>query len=166
MSVAALVLWGLVGVFGALAWSRAGDLHVRGCKIAYRHFIQIFPRVVLALMTAGFLSQIVPQELVAGWLGAGSGFRGILIASLVGGVVPGGPVVSFPIAVILLKSGAGTPQLVAFLTAWSVFALHRVLAYELPLVGWRFSLVRFVSSLPLPLVTGFLAGLIVASTPG
>ncbi len=165
MSVAAFVLWGLVAVFGALAYSRPGSLHVEGFRIASRQLIRVFPRVILALMSAGFISQIVPHQLVAGWLGAGSGLGGIVIASLVGGVVPGGPVVAFPIAVVLFKAGVGTPQLVAFVTAWSVFALHRVLAYEVPLVGWRFSAVRLVSSLALPPAAGVLAALVLAHIP-
>jgi hypothetical protein len=50
---------------------------------------------------------------------------------------------------------------VAFLTAWSVFAFHRVLIYEITLMGWRFSAVRLTSSLVLPPLAGFLtAGLI------
>ncbi len=153
-------------MLGALAYARPGRLHVDGLRIAYRHFVQVLPRVALALITAGFLAQIVPGELVAGWLGPASGLRGILIAALVGSVVPGGPIISFPIAVVLFKSGVGTPQLIAFLTAWSAFALHRVIAYELPFMGWRFSLVRILASLPLPFATGLLAGVALGALSG
>ncbi len=166
MPVATLILWGLAAVLGTLAYTRPGALHVEGLRIAYRHFIQVLPRVALALITAGFLAQIIPHELMAGWLGPQSGLRGVAIAALAGGVVPGGPIISFPIAVVLLKSGAGTPQLIAFLTAWSVFALHRVITYELPFMGWRFSLTRFLSSLPLPFATGLLAGAILGAAGG
>ena len=55
-----------------------------------------------------------------------------------------------PIVVVLLSSGAGFPQVVAFLTAWSVFAFHRVVIYEVPLMGLRFSMTRLAASLALP----------------
>jgi hypothetical protein len=55
---------------------------------------------------------------------------------------------------------SGLPQLVAFLTAWSVFAFHRVLIYEATLMGWRFVALRLTASLVLPLLAGVLtAGL-------
>ena len=47
--------------------------------------------------------------------------------------------------------------MIAFLTAWSVFAFHRVLIYEITLMGWRFSAVRLISSLILPPLAGLLA---------
>jgi uncharacterized membrane protein YraQ (UPF0718 family) len=109
--------------------------------------LAILPRIVVALVAAGFVSKLVPGETVAALLGPDSGWRGVLLASLVGGFVPAGPIVSFPLVVVLAKAGAGLPQLVAFLTAWSVFAFHRVLIYETTLMGWRFSAVRLASSL-------------------
>jgi uncharacterized protein len=35
--------------------------------------------------------------------------------------------------------------------------MHRILAYELPVMGWRFSAVRLLSSFFLPVVAGLLA---------
>ena len=64
---------------------------------------------------------------------------------------------SFPVVVIFAQAGAGFPQVVAFVTAWSVIGVHRMLIYEIPLMGWRFTLVRLVSSLVLPVIAGALA---------
>jgi uncharacterized membrane protein YraQ (UPF0718 family) len=115
------------------------------------------PRIALALMAAGFIGVLVPSEPVARHIGPDSGLLGILIASVVGGFVPGGPILSFPLVVVLYKAGAGIPQLIAFLTAWSVFAFHRVAIYEVNLMGWRFSAVRLISSVVLPPLAGLLA---------
>ncbi len=155
--VAAILLWCIALVLAGVAWARPGDAHIRGLKLAYAHLVLILPRAIFTLMTAGFIAQIMPKETLAAWLGTGSGLGGIALASLIGAIVPGGATISFPIALVLYKSGVGVPQLIAFLTAWSVFAMHRVLAFELPLVGWGFSLVRLVVSLPLPFAAGFLA---------
>ena len=100
---------------------------------------------------------LVPGEPVARYIGPDSGFPALLVASVVGGFVPGGPILSFPLVVVLYKAEAGLPQLIAFLTAWSVFAFHRVLIYELTIMGWRFSAVRLLSSLVLPPIAGLLA---------
>jgi len=51
----------------------------------------------------------------------------------------------------------GTPQLIALLTGWSCFALHRVLAYELPTLGWAFVWRRWLVSMVLGPLAGALA---------
>jgi uncharacterized membrane protein YraQ (UPF0718 family) len=132
-------------------------LHRRAASTAVDQFVRMLPRLTCALLAAGFLGTLVPAEPIGSWLGAESGAKGILVASLLGGFTPGGPIVSFPIVVVLRDAGAGLPQLVAFLTAWSVFAFHRVLVYELTLMGWRFSATRLVASLVLPPLAGFTA---------
>jgi uncharacterized membrane protein YraQ (UPF0718 family) len=160
MGFGAILLWVLVLGLGFWAARKPGRLHVMAAGIAVNQIVRILPRIALAILTAGFLGAILPGELIASVIGAESGAEGILIASLVGGFTPGGPIVSFPIVVILRDAGAGLPQLVAFLTAWSVFAIHRVLIYEATLMGWHFSRMRLFASLTLPPVAGFGAELI------
>jgi uncharacterized membrane protein YraQ (UPF0718 family) len=153
----ALVLWMLALVLAVSALRRSTAESRTAFTAAAERFIEIMPRIALALVTAGFLSVLVPAEPVARYIGPDSGFPGIVVASVVGGFVPGGPILSFPLVVVLYKAGAGLPQLIAFLTAWSVFAFHRVLIYELTIMGWRFSAVRLLSSLVLPPLAGLLA---------
>ncbi len=67
---------------------------------------------------------------------------------------------SFPILAGLHQAGAGLGPLVAYLTGWSLLGLHRILAWELPLLGPRFVVVRLAVSLVLPPLVGYLAGTI------
>jgi uncharacterized protein len=155
--IGALVLWGLAIVLALWALRRSTAKARVAIMTAGERFLEITPRIALALLAAGFIGVLVPSEPVARYIGPDSGFVGILIASVVGGFVPGGPILSFPLVVVLYKAGAGIPQLIAFLTAWSVFAFHRVAIYELTLMGWRFSAVRLISSLVLPPLAGLLS---------
>jgi uncharacterized membrane protein YraQ (UPF0718 family) len=166
MSSATLILWGLALVLGLIALRRGRKVAAAGLSGAAERFVTVMPRIAVALLTAGFVARLVPSEPIAALIGPASGWRGILIASVVGGFVPAGPIISFPLVVVLHKAGAGVPQLVAFLTAWSVFAFHRVLIYEATLMGWRFSAVRLASSLVLPPLAGFLASGFAAGVPG
>jgi uncharacterized membrane protein YraQ (UPF0718 family) len=154
---ATVFLWALALVLGALALRRGRETARRGLEISLERVLGIIPRIAVALLTAGFVAKLLPGEPIAALIGAESGWRGVLIASLTGGFVPAGPIIAFPLVVVLAKAGAGFPQIVAFLTAWSVFAFHRVLIYETTLMGWRFSAVRLASSLVLPPLSGFLA---------
>ena len=58
------------------------------------------------------------------------------------------------------KAGASTAALITFITSWSLFAAHRILIYEVPLVGTSFLRMRIVAVLALPFLAGGLAMLV------
>jgi uncharacterized protein len=153
----AVILWLLALALALLALRRSTAKARVAIVTAGERFLEIMPRIALALLAAGFIGVLIPSEPVARNIGPDSGFPGVLLASIVGGFIPGGPILSFPLVVVLYKAGAGLPQVIAFLTAWSVFAFHRVLIYEINLMGWRFSAVRLISSVILPPLAGLLA---------
>jgi hypothetical protein len=97
----------------------------------------------------------MPQDLIADWIGPSSGVVGILVATMAGAITPGGAVVGFSVGAAALKSGAGAPQVIAYSTAWSLFALTRLINWEIASMPARVVWLRAAVSLPLP----FLAGL-------
>ena len=99
---------------------------------------------------------LIPTEMISRWVGAESGFRGILIGTVVGGLTPGGPYVTMPIAAGLLRAGAGIGTMVAFITAWSVLAFSR-LPIEIGLLGWKFTLIRLACTFFFPVIAGLIA---------
>ena len=152
---APLLLWAAVAVLALVAGLRGGPGALRDAgRFTLRSGLSIAPRLVLALLAAAFLSELVPSSAVAALIGGQSGLTGILIATLVGGLLPGGPMTSFPIAVFVWGAGGGIPQMVALLAGWSVFAFHRVLAYEIPMMGWRFAALRLLSVAVIPPLAG------------
>jgi hypothetical protein len=46
---------------------------------------------------------------------------------------------------------------IAYLSAWSLLALHRLVAWEVPILGARFALVRYAICVALPILAGLLA---------
>jgi len=159
--ISLIFIWGMVAVLAFLAW-RKGDRRLqRGLQRGFEMFLVNGPRVVVALLAAGFLSYLLPKAVIADWLGAESGWQGILIGSAVGPFFPGGPLVIFPVLVALLKAGAGLPAVLAFLTSASVWGLHRILMFEIPMMGIRFAANRMIASLALPPLAGILALLII-----
>ena len=159
---AALIIWPLViGCLVPLLKGPPPRLE-RMLDLARRNGVFVATRMPLALIAAGFVGPLLPTELIAQWLGGESGWTGILIASAVGILVPSGPIVSFPFALILAKAGVGTPQLIAFLTAWSVLSLSNILSWDIPIMGIRFTLARCIASLVLAPLSGFLAMLILS----
>lgn len=149
------VLAGLLLVMGIL---RGEGQHITGLKSATKMMIEIFPLLVFALILAGMIQALLPQELISRWVGDESGIRGILIGTVAGGFMPGGPYVSLPLAAGLLRAGAGIGTMVAFITAWSLWAVAR-LPMEVGIIGWRFTLIRLACTFFFPPIAGLFARL-------
>jgi uncharacterized membrane protein YraQ (UPF0718 family) len=166
MIAAAAVIWTIVAGLAIAVHRRQGRPGlVAAGKMGFEQGRALAIRLPLAILAASFLMQVLPVDALVPYIGPQSGLSGILIASVMGGVLPGGPMTSFPIALVILQGGAGLPQIVALITGWSVFALHRVLAYEAPIMGWRFAALRLVASLILPLAAGLMAQGLLAVMP-
>ena len=118
---------------------------------------RITPMMLVAMPMATFLAELIPSDIASGWLGRESGVIGLLVASFAGGLIPGGPYASFPLVLTFLKAGAGPAQMVALITGWAVLAFHRVVMWEVPVLGVRFAVIRTLASLGLPLRAGLLA---------
>lgn len=146
----------MAGVLMLIAWRHPKRLLRPGLHTAFELFMQNAPRVALALLAAGFLGQILPQETISHLLGGESGMRGVMIAWVIGGFTPGGPIITFPVIVALYKAGAGLPALVTYLTAWSVLGFQRVIMFEWPMMGRRFVINRLIAASCLPPISGII----------
>ncbi len=143
---------------GLLCWWLQGTEGVwRALDFSATLMLQIAPMVIAGGFLAGYGQVLIPREVVARWLGTGSGLRGLLIATAAGAVTPGGPMACFPLVVVLVHSGADRGSVVAYVTAWGLLAWHRLFIWELPIMGPEFAVVRTLAVLALPLVAGALA---------
>ena len=150
------VLAAVAVVLAIVAYIKDPGLPAIGVKNGLSLLWFVLPRMVPALILAGLMQVLVPQDVVARYFGRAAGFRALAIATVAGALTPGGPMVSVPLLVAAANSGAGTPSLVAYMTAWSLFGVQRIIAWEAPLMGWRFVLVRVIPSLAFPVLAGWL----------
>lgn len=139
-----------------IGYQRGGGEHVVGLKTAGNLLLQILPLLIFAFIVGGMIQILIPQEIISRWVGAESGFRGLLIGSAIGGIMPGGPYVSMPIIAGLLRTGASIGTMVALITAWSLIAMAR-LPMEIGILGWKFALIRMACVFFFPPIAGFIA---------
>lgn len=152
------VVAALAGTSGIACWSLKGTAGVvEALGIAWHLLLTILPVLGAALLLAGFVQAGVARETIARWLGAESGLRGLLVASLAGAATPGGPMAAFPLVLALAAGGADRGAVIAYITAWSLNGFQRILVWEIPILGPEFAALRFVASLPLPILAGLLA---------
>lgn len=152
-----ILLWLVVAALAFFASLRGRVLLNTGVRAGLGEFIRLLPRIGAGVIGAGFIAEIMPKTLVASWIGPESGLLGIIIATLGGALTPGGPVVGFSIGAAALKSGAGAPQVIAYSTAWALYAIHRLVIWEVPLMPARVVWLRAAVSLPLPFIAAAIA---------
>lgn len=139
-----------------IGYQRGGGEHVVGLKSAGKLLLEITPLLIFAFIVAGMIRILIPHEIISRWVGVESGFRGLLIGSAIGGLMPGGPYVSMPIVAGLLRTGASIGTMVALITAWSLLAFSR-LPIEIGLLGWKFTLIRLACVFFFPPISGLIA---------
>ncbi|MEX0752628.1 MAG: hypothetical protein WD073_06850 [Xanthobacteraceae bacterium] len=154
------LLWFLVAALALAAAVRGRILFRDGVREGAMDFLRLLPKVMIGVVGSGFIAAIMPPDIIARWLGPDSGFVGVLIAVVGGACTPGGPVVGFSISAAALKSGAAPPQVIAYITAWALFALQRFFLWELPIMPRGLVWARLIASIPLPFLVAAAAMLL------
>lgn len=150
-----LLLFAIAAVLAVVAATRSRALLVTSAREGTIDCIKLIPRIALGVVGSGYIAALLPQDVVGRWLGPDSGLTGLVLAVVGGALTPGGPVIGFSIGAAALKGGAGTPQVIAYVTAWALYALQRILMWEIPVMPPRLVWLRIVATLPIP----FLAAL-------
>ena len=145
-----VLLWAIALALAVVAGMRSHTLLWTSVQQGVVDFFRLMPRIVLGVIGSGFIAALLPQEVVGRWLGADSGATGLAIAVAGGALTPGGPVIGFSVGAAALKGGAGTPQVIAYITAWALFAVQRLFIWELGVMPPRVVWLRAAASLPLP----------------
>jgi hypothetical protein len=155
-----LLLWVLVAALGLTAAVRSKALFREGAAEGTRDFILLLPRIMIGVVGSGYIAAIMPEDLITSWIGPRTGLLGIAIATFAGAVTPGGAVVGFSVGAAALKGGGGAPQVIAYSTAWSLYALTRLMNWEVAMMPPRVVWLRALVSIPLPFLAGVGAMLI------
>lgn len=120
-------------------------------------FGTMLPKVLAGCLIGAFVMLLLPRETVARWVGAESGLSGILVATVAGAILPGGPFTIYPVAGAFLMAGADAGAACAFVISWTLIGYTRAIVWELPFFGLDFVVWRILFSLPLPILAGLAA---------
>lgn len=152
-----IILWASVAALGVMAWQRGRPMLVTSVREGTMDFIHIVPRIALGVIGSGYIAAIIPAEFIIGALGPSSGWLGVLTGVVAGAATPGGPVIGFSIGAVALKAGGGSPQVLAYVVAWALFAFQRLVLWEIPFMPAKFVWFRAAVSLPLPFIAAAIA---------
>jgi uncharacterized membrane protein YraQ (UPF0718 family) len=156
MDTTTLVLAAVAAILLAIAFWRGRDLPLAGLSAAGRTLWRNLPILLLGFVIAGLVQVLVPRDLISRWLGTQAGVKGVLIACVAGGLVPGAPYAVFPLVAALYKAGAGLGVVVGFISAWALWSVSR-LPVEMALIDPKAALVRYSITFVVPPIAGLLA---------
>ena len=156
MDTTTLVLTVVAAMLLAIAFWRGRDLPLAGLLAGGRTLWRNLPILLLGFVIAGLVQVLVPKELISRWLGARAGMKGVLIACVVGGVVPGAPYAVFPLVAVFYQAGASLGAVVGFVSAWSLWSISR-LPVEMALIDPKAALVRYGITFVVPPLAGLMA---------
>jgi uncharacterized membrane protein YraQ (UPF0718 family) len=157
MKTAFFSMLALSVILGAIAYHKSPQLPVEAIKSGGELLLRLMPVLILAFFVAGLVEVLLPKELLTQWVGAESGFKGIFIGTCLGAVAPGGPFIQFPIVAAMYKTGVHIGPLIAYLSAWALIGVNRIIVFEIPLLGFKITFTRVISSLIFPIIIGYLA---------
>lgn len=119
---------------------------------SFREMLLVIPPVFILL---GLLDVWVPRETMMKYMGEGSGWKGIILAILIGSAAAGPLYGAFPVAAVFMKKGVKFMNILIFLGAWSTTKIPMFL-FELSSLGIKFALTRLLIDIPGIIVIAFL----------
>jgi uncharacterized membrane protein YraQ (UPF0718 family) len=108
--------------------------------------------IVSVFLAMGLFGVLVDKQAIGRRLGAGSGFKALVVAAGIGTILVGPVYVIFPLLKAFKEHGARTAVIVTVITAWAVKI--PMIPLEIKFLGWEFSLVRIVLTLVAAVILG------------
>ena len=160
--------FGLVIIFiPILIFTIFTDFHFFNLMIGnFRKFLLTMLRFIPAVfILIGLFEVWVKRETVEKHLGENSNFLAYIWVILLAGTTVGGLYVAFPVAGALFKKGAKLRVILTYLGASGVCRIPMTL-FEATFVGFKFTLIRLITTLPLIIISSFLLEKFIITTPG
>ncbi len=140
-----------------LFWPAKGIQSVKNSVYYLLEMLQIMP--IVFLLTA-VIEALVPKKAIMRGFGEKSGFKGNLLALVLGSVSAGPIYAAFPISKSLLSKGASLTNIVIILSSWAVIKLP-MLANEAKFLGPTFMLVRWILTVAAIFIMAYALGRII-----
>ena len=127
-----------VNITVGIIWPKIGLKSLDLTKSNLLEMLSVLPPIFVLL---GLLDVWVDRAAMIRFTGKGSGFKGILIAFVLGSAAAGPLYAAFPVAGIMLKKGSSIRNVLIFIGAWSTTKIP-LLTFEAANLGFPFMLIR------------------------
>lgn len=156
--VLATVAYSLAFVYDLTQGTRVASSALTVTGSYLKEMLQVMPAVFI--LTA-LISTWVSRDVISAHLGSSSGMRGRLASVAIGSISAGPIYAAFPIAQTLMHKGASIGNVVIIISSWAVIKIP-MLAVEARFLGPRFTLLRYLWTVPSILLIGAICNRVLA----
>ena len=143
---------GILALITSIVILREGtDGVIEGVRGGISLMRRALPITLLGMGLAGILQVLAPPGVIGKYMGDDSGLLGLAIGMAAGLITPGGPYVMYPIGNALMTGGAGIGPMAGYVSARNLVTVNRLVVWELPFLGWPFTLTRILVSFWMPI---------------
>jgi len=136
-----IVLYVVAASLLGLSFSRDREKTKRAILKGAKAFEGILPQLLVVLLAVAAMLALFDPDVVSRLIGERSGFFGVIAASVVGAIALIPAFVAFPAAAELLRNGAGTLQIAAFVSSLMMVGIV-TLPMEIKYFGRRAAITR------------------------
>ena len=119
--------------------------------------LEMLKLIPFVFILIGLFEVWIKEETIKKHLGENSGTKGYFWVTLLAGVSVGGLVVAFPVAYSLYSKGAKLSIIFYYLGAAAICRIPMTI-FEASFLGIEFTLIRYIVSIPLLIITSVLLG--------
>lgn len=110
------LIWAAAALALALSYFKNREKTVSSLRVSLKFLRSMALPTLLIVWTIGFLLALLPPEVISRTIGREAGFKGVMLAAVVGSIVLIQAFIAFPLAGSLLREGANVSAIAAFVT--------------------------------------------------
>lgn len=119
---------------------------------AYKSVIML----IASFIIMGQLNVLLSADVLGKWLQKFSGLKAVLVSAIAGGLFPGGPYIYYPFVLGFKDKKLPFYVFISFIFGKQVYDFAR-LPMEISLVSGDLTLIRYLITLPIPIIAGLSA---------
>jgi len=131
---------------------------IKAIKISFIKFKKIFPTFITMLILVSIILFLFPDEVISNYLGNGSKFISVLLASFIGSITLMPGFVAFPLSGVLLTKGVPYMVLSAFTTTLMMVGII-TFPIEKEYFGTKVTIIRNIISFLIALTVAIMTGI-------
>jgi uncharacterized membrane protein YraQ (UPF0718 family) len=152
-----IIFYSLAVVLLAVSLVKSREKTKMALKKAWKAFENILPQLIGIVVIVGILLAVLDPKTISAIIGAESGWLGVTIAAVLGGVTLMPGFIAFPTAALLLAGGAGYMQIGAFVSSLMMVGTV-TLPVEFKHFGKKTALLRNALALVFAFAVAFVIG--------
>lgn len=157
MKQSIIIIYGALAILLIVAYFMGGiELIFEGLNISLATGYNSALMLLASFVVIGQLNVLLTSEMIEGWLHRFKGIKAILVSAFAGGLFPGGPYIYYPFIATFAGKNLPFYILISFVLGKQIYDFSR-LPMEASLISPQIALIRYIITLPIPIVVGLFA---------